>query len=193
MPSEVQFFDALNQAFFTPRTYKNGAYYRCSGTLIDDQHIITAAHCMLKDGEVVKPGVVQVFLGAHSLNQLPLPVPVSEIVVDPAYNISSYDFSGEDMAIITLLRPVGLSKFVWPICIPDEDLRARLVQEPDLVIAGWGQTEDGIPVTPREAVVQYLPGMTLKSVGKAPKSFFFNFVFFRGRVLRKKVETRHGI
>lgn len=110
-----------------------GQYGLCGGSLIDNWHIVTAAHCLHDEsGNIRDPSAVQVYLGVHSLYYLPRARKVAYFIIPDNYDPSKP--VNNDFAILQLAEPVKFSHTISPICIPASD------QEPyrRLTVAGWG-------------------------------------------------------
>lgn len=115
---------------YSVRNYR--AVPQCSGSLIDEQHVVTSANCVVgKDGLVFDPSNIDVFLGrVKAFSEQTRASSVSEVWVDPDYNLQ--DLS-HDFAILTLSQPVNFTQQIAPVCLPntENDLSK-------LTVAGWG-------------------------------------------------------
>lgn len=135
---------------------KSKKFYYCGGSLIDDQHVMTAAHCVHSPKKKVYPfDQVKVYLGLHDLRNLTNPIEIEEYFYPTAYD-SSYPVEF-DFAIIRLKRKVHFSDKIYPICLLENNANINL---DNLIVAGWGHsTRERKKVNPKllHARVRFIP------------------------------------
>ncbi|MCW2924536.1 MAG: transrane protease serine 9-like [Thermoleophilia bacterium] len=117
----------------------------CGGTLIDDTHVLTAAHCVVTEGYGAwstrrAPSSFGVIAGARTLSKGPLAasglVPIESIFVNPNYNRGKLSW---DAAVLRLARPiVGVPTL--PLITPAQG-DALGTAESTATVAGWGDTQ----------------------------------------------------
>jgi len=112
----------------------HGSHF-CGGTLIDEYHVLTAAHC-LQDGTMLNAGFT-IVAGLHSQSQLNSQrvqrKQIATIVNHEGYN----EYTDEnDIAIIRLASPVTVNSYVNFACLPGPDPALNN----NVMIAGWGTT-----------------------------------------------------
>ncbi|CAL8083340.1 unnamed protein product [Orchesella dallaii] len=116
--------------------------WKCGGTLISEDAVISAAHCL--DGKASKPPT-RVLLGDKRLKKLDtfsgvrrIEANIAEIHVHPGYK---RPVKYHDIGIIKLDRKVKFSRSVQPACLPRPDYRPESTSE--FFTAGWGRLEFG--------------------------------------------------
>ncbi|XP_062700828.1 uncharacterized protein LOC109422078 [Aedes albopictus] len=119
--------------------------YGCGGTLVNEKHTLTAAHCVKRLARGHRPPVlyeIELHFGQHNLSKVTDNVvirDVSKIHVHP-----EYESNKNDIAVLVMRLPVEYSDTVIPICLDqrvDRDLRE--LEGKSGWVTGWGMTENG--------------------------------------------------
>ncbi|GIY11092.1 phenoloxidase-activating factor 1 [Caerostris darwini] len=120
----------------------NGLVFKCGGTLIDDRHIITIAHCVDKfynnlTGMIVRLGEWDTQVAENVLPHEDFGV--EEIMIHPGYRFTNLH---NDIAVVRLNRTVIFKPHIDTVCLPQDD-DDFIGQE--CVATGWGSDayEDG--------------------------------------------------
>uniref|UniRef100_F6R096 pancreatic elastase II n=1 Tax=Ornithorhynchus anatinus TaxID=9258 RepID=F6R096_ORNAN len=111
-------------------------HHTCGGTLIDNNWVMTAGHC-------IGSRTYRVLIGKHSLSsdeQGTIISDVQKIVVHPQWDSSKLS-NGNDIALIKLAQPVSLSSKIQLACLPPAN--AILPHNFACYVTGWGRLQTG--------------------------------------------------
>lgn len=119
--------------------------YMCGGTLIHEQWVVTAAHCVVnKQNVVFAPADVTVTLGEHNRSQIDgteQKIGVIQVIPHPEYQAPWND---HDIALLQLVTPATLGPgvaIIEPLVSPTFD--ALVVPGAPGFVTGWGTTAEG--------------------------------------------------
>ncbi len=126
----------------------------CSGTLIDTQWIMTAAHCV----DVGSAPVITALIGQADLNIQDNLANVDKIVISPNYDSSTMY---GDIALLHITTPY----YVTTVTLPYSNASSSELYEGfQMRVYGWGETEAGVTEDGAEAT-RYLQTATLTFQG----------------------------
>lgn len=117
----------------------------CAGSLIAEDKVLTAAHCVSNGRRRIGPGAFTVVLGRANLAARSLGVArrVSAVVRHPDYRGAGGN--AFDVAVLTLTEPVTT---IAPVALPAADAGPDAAGQL-AVVAGWGTTREGGRATER--------------------------------------------
>ncbi|KPJ13435.1 Serine protease gd [Papilio machaon] len=111
----------------------------CSGTLISDRHVLTAAHCMTNK----QASDMIVKIGVYNLDEWGGDVEMRKLqAADVHENYSKVNFTN-DISLFTLEKSVEFNSNIKPACLWGTDDNLDRIAGHTGVVTGWGDNESG--------------------------------------------------
>uniref|UniRef100_A0A8C5Q3N0 Peptidase S1 domain-containing protein n=1 Tax=Leptobrachium leishanense TaxID=445787 RepID=A0A8C5Q3N0_9ANUR len=132
--------DALNGRWPWQAAVNNRVGLICGGSLINEQWVLSAAHCF-KD----RPENYNISLGMHELGALNphgFTAGVKRIIYHPQYTSTG---DRGNIALVELMNPVNFTDYIQPICLPSESVTFPSGLE--CWVTGWGTQNFGGNIT----------------------------------------------
>ena len=126
---------------------RSGVSYSCGGTIINEDTILSAAHCYYPlettTASYIEAGIKR---EGSSKGQK---IDVNAVIIHPFYDefnngeVAKYD---NDIAILKLKEPLTFNADVLPARLPDSTLNPEL-KRTSAIISGWGTLRSGGPAS----------------------------------------------
>lgn len=96
------------------------SFYKCAGTIVNKDTILTSVNCLLDDGLLLNPEDLKVYTSPFSLSAKIMKTRlynIDDIETHPDYNLNLEN----NIAALKLTREIEFNDYVQPICLPDKD------------------------------------------------------------------------
>ena len=148
---------------YNTTTYKYRYFYKCGGTLISDQWVLTSHHCLDNSNPIWPGGEITVVLGGYvfppnyqtgnevtEVFGLEKVVGVEKIVRHPYGGLLAYD-----IALLKMDSKITFRRNIFPACVPGPDYNLDDYIHKYVYATGWGFTKT-VPTRTLPRVLQEL-------------------------------------
>ncbi|XP_053667565.1 polyserase-2-like [Anopheles marshallii] len=135
--------------------------YACGGTILDQNTVLTAAHCVMTSNGLIARRRLVVQVGRHRISLASKRVQeheAFELIVHPEYNVNRIQ---HDIALIMLATDITYTDYIQPICLWNRGDDLNLIVGSWGTVIGFGRDEtDETSDTLREASIPVVNHIT---------------------------------
>ena len=119
--------------------------YLCGASVINQYWVITAAHCVEENNQVIPAESITIGVGSSNEYAGLFGSGGDEYDVEEVISHPNYGWSGNDIALLRTKEPIVFNDDVQPISIICSEQVAAGAQDPGVIstITGWGNTSQG--------------------------------------------------
>ncbi|XP_063628741.1 serine protease gd-like [Cydia splendana] len=118
--------------------------FACSGTLVSDRHVVSAAHCVQQRSTLTSIRDIVVKVGVYNLEDWGDDITVTRTLesatIHEGFNSSTYS---NDLLVLTFEKSVEFNTNIRPACLWNGNNDLNRIVGASGVVAGWGSSELG--------------------------------------------------
>ncbi|XP_061722892.1 serine protease gd-like [Cydia pomonella] len=118
--------------------------FACSGTLVSDRHVVSAAHCVQQRSTLTSIRDIVVKVGVYNLedwgDDITVTRTLESAIIHEGFNSSTY---ANDLLVLTFDKSVEFNNNIRPACLWNGNNDLNRIVGASGVVAGWGSSELG--------------------------------------------------
>ncbi|XP_063388869.1 serine protease gd-like [Cydia fagiglandana] len=118
--------------------------FACSGTLVSDRHVVSAAHCLQQRSTLTSIRDIVVKVGVYNLedwgDDITVTRTLESAIIHEEFNSTTY---ANDLLVLTFDKSVEFNNNIRPACLWNGNNDLNRIVGASGVVAGWGASELG--------------------------------------------------